>query len=214
MGTISINRLGGLSLIIGPVIALVFYFLSPGQLTEDPANTVAFVGAMQANVALTNLTSFMVPIGLIIMLFGFHALQCHIRSSGNGEALSRLGVMFLFIATIGWVMGTAMSFAIANGADAVQVGQVYAVAGGFNSIGTLAGGLAIFAFSMAISTRDDFNKNAALVVALSAVVLVVVTVIGITDTTQLQTMSTIGGICYLITSAWSIMLGMALRKTG
>ena len=38
MGTISVNKLGGLSLALGPVIALIGYFLQPGGMLIDAAD--------------------------------------------------------------------------------------------------------------------------------------------------------------------------------
>ena len=40
MGTISVNRLAGLSLIFGPIIAFVFFLIEPGGLLIDSADRV------------------------------------------------------------------------------------------------------------------------------------------------------------------------------
>jgi len=49
MGTISMKKLGGLSLIVGPVIALICYFLQPGGMiidAADPADAAASLGSV------------------------------------------------------------------------------------------------------------------------------------------------------------------------
>ena len=94
MGTISVNKLGGLSLALGPVIALVGYFLQPGGMlidAADPADAQAVIGAMLGNAGLQHLTGFMIAIGLVMMLYGFHALQGVVHEGGNGHALISVG---------------------------------------------------------------------------------------------------------------------------
>ena len=74
MGTISANKLGGLSLIVGPVLALVFYFLAPGGLlidAADPADAAANIAATLGNTGLAHITAFVIPLGLIILFYDF-----------------------------------------------------------------------------------------------------------------------------------------------
>lgn len=217
MGTISINRLGGLSLIVGPVLALVFFFMAPGQMLveqTDPTDTAGFVKVMQDNALLTHLTSFVIPLGLVMMLFGFYALQGLVRTGGNGDSLSRLGITFLFFGVIGWVMSSGMGHIVANTDNTDIAKSVFQASGGFNIVGNLAGALGFLAFSLAISTRDDFNKNMAIIAALASGVLLITTVIGTSDNTQANTMGMIGGISYIVVAAWSVMIGMAIHKKG
>ena len=59
MGTISVNKLGGFAVIIGPVFALVFFFLSPGGAiidSADPASAQATISAVLANANLATLS--------------------------------------------------------------------------------------------------------------------------------------------------------------
>ena len=71
MGTISANKLGGLALIAGPVVCLVFYFIQQlGVIGTDvdPADGNAVVAALTANSTLTTLTSIGVSIALIVLM--------------------------------------------------------------------------------------------------------------------------------------------------
>ncbi len=64
MGTISLNRLGAWSLIVGPVLAFVFFLIQPGVLfieRADPTDGMASVAALSSNGALTNLTALVAP---------------------------------------------------------------------------------------------------------------------------------------------------------
>ena len=82
MGTISANKLGGLSLIVGPVLALIFYFLAPGGLlidAADPADGVANITATLGNTGLAHITAFVIPLGLIVLFYGVHTLTGSLR---------------------------------------------------------------------------------------------------------------------------------------
>ena len=65
MGTISMKKLGGLSLIVGPVIALICYFLQPGGMiidAADPADAAASLGSVWANTELAHITGLLIPL--------------------------------------------------------------------------------------------------------------------------------------------------------
>ncbi len=54
MGTLSVNRLGALALIVGPVLAVVFFLLEPGALLVDRADSsdaIASITALASNAA-------------------------------------------------------------------------------------------------------------------------------------------------------------------
>ena len=73
MGTIAVNRLAGLSLIFGPVIAFVFFLVEPGGLIIDSAEVSDAVGSITAkgaNAALTNVTNIAIILGLALILSG------------------------------------------------------------------------------------------------------------------------------------------------
>ena len=220
MGTISVNKLGGLAVIFGPVVTLVFFFLQPGGAiidAADPANAPATISAILANSGLATLTSVAIPIGLIIFLFGIIVVQGNLRSDGNGDALSRFGVLFILIGVISWVIGSGTNLAIAGSALPVEqsisvYGSLYSATLGIGTIGGLLAGIGFLALSLAISTREDNNKIFALVAAAAAVVSIVVTIIGGVDSSQLELMTQITGIPYLIHTAWMITLGLKLIK--
>jgi hypothetical protein len=222
VGTLSVNTYGGISLIIGPVITLVFFFLQPGNVIidqADPADAGATINAMVSNAAMSKLTNVIIPIGLLVFLYGIFVVQGNVRSNGNGDALSRYGVQFILIGVVGWVIATGLSLAISgSGLPADQAtaafGSLYSATLGIGTVAGILAGLGFLALALALSTRDDYNKIAALVAAVAAVVVVVVAIIGGIDSSQLQTMSQITGVCYLVHSAWMILLGLDLLKKG
>ena len=66
---------------------------------------------------------------------------------------------------------------------------------------------------MAISTREDSNKIAALVAAVASVVAIVVTIIGGIDSAQLELMAQITGVSFIVHTVWFFILGRSLSQS-
>ena len=202
MGDISVNKLGGLSLIVGPVVALVFYFIQQlGVIGSDvdPADGTAVVMALTGNSSLATITAIGISIGLIILLHGIVRLAME-----SSDALSSLGMKFVIVGTVGWVVASALTAAIAGD---ITNGGLYGGSSAINQFSAIVWSLGFLLVVLGISGRDYINKNVAYVVALVALVSLVVSVIGGFDSSTLQTMNLIGGICYIIFTLWSIWLG-------
>ena len=202
MGDISVNKLGGLSLIVGPVVCLVFYFIQQlGVIGSDvdPAAGNAVVAALAGNSSLATLTSIGISIALIIMLHGIVRLAFE-----SSDALSSLGMKFVIVGTVGWVIASGLTAAIAGD---INNGGLYGGALGINQFSGIVWSLGFLLVVLGVSGRDYINKNVAYVVALVALVGLVTGIIGGFDTSTLQTMNLIGGICYIIFTLWSIWLG-------
>ena len=202
MGDISVNKLGGLSLIVGPVVCLVFYFIQQlGVIGSDvdPADGNAVVAALAGNSSLATLTSIGISIALIIMLHGIVRLAFE-----SSDALSSLGMKFVIVGTVGWVIASGLTAAIAGD---INNGGLYGGALGINQFSGIVWSLGFLLVVLGVSGRDYINKNVAYLVALVAIVGLVTGIIGGFDTSTLQTMNLIGGICYIIFTLWSIWLG-------
>ena len=86
MGTIPVNRLAGLSLIFGPLIAFVVFLTEPGGLLIDSAKVSDAVGPIQAkgtNAALTNVTNIAIILGLTLVMSGPYALMRNVTLQSN-----------------------------------------------------------------------------------------------------------------------------------
>ena len=202
MGDISVNKLGGLSLIVGPVVALVFYFIQQlGVIGSDvdPADGNAVVMALTGNSSLATITAIGISVGLIILLHGIVRLAME-----SSDALSSLGMKFVIVGTVGWVVASALTAAIAGD---INNGGLYGGSLGINQFSSIVWSLGFLLVVLGISGRDYINKNVAYVVGLVALVSLVVSVIGGFESSTLQTMNLIGGICYIIFTLWSIWLG-------
>ncbi len=202
MGDISVNKLAGLSLIVGPVVGLVFYFIQQFGVigaNVDPSDAGTVVKALTDNAALSVLTAIGVTVGLIILLHGVVSL-----TQESGDALSSLGLKFVIVGTVGWMVANGITASIAGD---IQNGSLYGAALGINQFSAIIWSLGFVAINLGIAGRDYINKNVAYVVALVALVCLVTAIIGGFDSSTLQTMNMIGGVCYIIWTLWSIWLG-------
>ena len=120
MCKMSMTQLGGLALIVGPVLAFVMFLLQPGGAVIDtaaPSDPIAAINALADNRVMTNITVPLVILGLMIMIFGLYALQVSIRSAGTGDALSRGGLAFVIVGILSWIWAQTMALGIAVGPD-------------------------------------------------------------------------------------------------
>ena len=219
MGSISLNRLGGVALIAGPVLAIVFFLLQPGGALIDSADTTDAEGtitALASNTALVDVTAILICLGLVLMVYGFYAVQ-NVTRNGGGDALSRLGLLLIVVGVFGWVLSQGLTLVLAHAdlqeANALAVMlPVYEIESGITLISAMAVSLGFLIFSLALSTRDDFNRIAALVISAVSVVALVCFIVAATVPAQTDTMITIARIGYFPWVIWAVMVGVNLIK--
>ena len=217
MNSISLYRLGGFALIAGPVLWIVFFLLQPGGLLIDNADSsdaVASITSFASNSTLTIVTSMVIALGLLLIVFGFYAVQKITRVDGVGDALSQFGLLALIIGVFGWIVAQGLHLALAD-ADLQDLNAwvpVYSVYAGITLMSAIAVSLGFLTFSLALSTRDDFNNIVALVVSIVSVVAFVCFIAAAVVPEQTDTMILIGRICYFPWAIWGILLGLDLLK--
>ncbi len=216
MSWTSLNKLGGIALVVGPILSIVFFLLQPGGLFIDSADSTDAVGsitALASNTALTNLTAIVISLGLAMMVYGFYAVQSVTRG-GGGDALSRFGLLLIVAGSFGWVLAQGLTLVLAdtNLQKLETMVPVYAIESGTTLMSAMAVSLGILTFSLALSTRDDFNRIAALVIAAVSVVSLVSFIIAASIPEQTDTMVMVGRICYFPWVIWAVMLGVGLIK--
>jgi hypothetical protein len=222
MGNISVNKLGGISIALGPVIALISYLVQPGGLLNgniDPSDASAAILETVSNSTMAHITGFTVILGLGMLVYGISTVVANMKG-GNGEALSRYASLFWVVALAAWTIQSGLGHILAGQGAAIAAGSgalagvLYAASQGISNIAGAAAAVGITALALAASTRDDFNKIFSLVVAASGIVAVVCAVTGLSDPAQANLMTQIGAICYIIWTIWSVMLGRDLIKKG
>ena len=218
MGTISVNRLAGLSLIFGPVIAFVFFLVEPGGLLIDSVEVSDSVGSITAkggNAALTNVTNIGIILGLSLILSGLYALMRNVTLEGNGKALVQMGFFMMFVGLTGWILANGMDFILADAQTSDQISgsvPVYYVGSALLYAGGIALGFGGFIFALGLSTRDDFNQVISLLAALVSLAVMVFFIVAVIDNDSRDTFIGLARGCYVLLVIWYGYLGFGLMN--
>ena len=218
MGTISVNRLAGLSLIFGPIIAFVFFLIEPGGLLIDSAKVSDAVGTITAkssNAALTNVTNIAIILGISLILSGLYALMRNVTLQGNGKALVQMGFFMILVGLTGWILSGGIDFILADAQTSDQVMgsvPVYYVGSAFLYAGGIALGFGGFIFALGLSTRDDFNRIISLLAALVSLAVMVFFMIAILNNDGRDTFISLARSFYVLLVIWYGYLGVGLMN--
>ena len=212
MGDISVNKLAGYSLIVGPILALVCYFIQPGGILQfggsmaDPTDATAVVKILADNPELGTLTSLLIPVGVLVFLSGIMFFVQNM-AGGSGHAVARLGLPMVLAGIFGWVLGSAVAMAISAGV-AGEPGADFMFA--INIVASLTFGAGLVLIALGASTRDEINTNIAYIAALSGIVVVVSSIISAFSPESAKDMSMVTGIAFIVGTIWFIMMGRQL----
>ena len=218
MGTISVNRLAGLSLIFGPIIAFVFFLIEPGGLLIDSAKVSDAVGTITAkssNAALTNVTNIAIILGISLILSGLYALMRNVTLQGNGKALVQMGFFMILVGLTGWILSGGIDFILADAQTSEQIAgsvPVYYAGSALVYAGGIALGFGGFIFALGLSTRDDFNRIISLLAALVSLAIMVFFVIAVLNNDGRDTFISLARSFYVLLVIWYGYLGVGLMN--
>ena len=218
MGTISVNRLAGLSLIFGPIIAFVFFLIEPGGLLIDSAEVSDAVGSITAkgsNATLTNVTNIGIILGLALILSGLYALMRNVTLEGNGKALVQMGFFMSFVGLTGWILSGGMDFILADAQTSDQIAgtvPVYYAGSALVYAGGIALGFGGFIFALGLSTRDDFNQIVSLLAALVSLAVMVFFMIAVLNNDARDMFISLARSFYVLLVIWYGYLGVGLMN--
>ena len=218
MGTISVNRVAGLSLIFGPIIAFVFFLVEPGGLLIDSAEVSDAVGSITAkgsNAALTNVTNIGIILGLALILSGLYALMRNVTLQGNGKAFVQLGFFMMFVGITGWILSTGMDFILADAQTEAQIAgsvPVYYAGSALVYAGGITLGFGGFIFALGLSTRDDYNRIISLLAALVSLTLMVFFMLAVLNNDGRDTFISLARSLYVLLVIWYGYLGLGLMN--
>ena len=218
MGTIAVNRLAGLSLIFGPVIAFVFFLIEPGGLLIDSADIsdpVGLIMAKGANAALTNVTNIGILLGLTIILSGLYALMRNVTLQGNGKGLVQMGFFMILVGLTGWILTVGVDFILADAQTSDEIRESLPVHHAGLAV-FYAGGIALgfggFIFALGLSTRDEFNRIISLLASLVSLAVMVFFMIAVLYNDGLDTFITLARGFYVLLVIWYGYLGFVLMN--
>ena len=218
MGTISVNRLAGLSLIFGPIIAFVFFLIEPGGLLIDSAEVSDAVGSIKAkgaNAALTNVTNIAIILGLALILSGLYALMRNVTLQGNGKAFAQMGFFMIFVGLTGWILAGGMDFILADAQTSDQIQgsvPVYYAGSALLYAGGIALGFGGFIFALGLSTRDEFNRIVSLLAAVINLAVMVFFMMAVLSNDGRDTFITLARGFYVLLVIWYGYLGFGLMN--
>ena len=218
MGTISVNRLAGLSLIFGPVIAFVFFLMEPGGLLIDSAKVTDAVGSITAkgtNAELTKITNIGIILGLTLIISGLYALMRNVTLQGNGKALVQMGFFMVFAGLTGWILTGGMDFVLADAQTSEQIAgsvPVYYTSSALLYAGGIALGFGGFIFALGLSTRDDYNRVISLLAALVSLAVMVFFIMAVLDNGGRDTFISLARGSYVLLVIWYGYLGFGLMN--
>ena len=220
MGSNSVNKLEALGLIAGPVLALAFFLLEPGALLIDPApsgDAEGIITAVSSNATLSRVAALMVPLGLVLMVYGLTGISRVMHPDSTAAALSRLGILCMNVGAFGWIITSGLLFTYAK--TPVQVEQalqsavtVYQVDSGLGIVSSMAVASGFLAFNLGLSAlyTRGITRVSALAVAIISLVSLVSLIIG--HGTSNPTMITVSRLCYFPWVIWSAVLGVRLLQ--
>lgn len=220
MGTKIVDKLEALGLIVGPVLAFLFFLLEPGGILIDPVETGDAVGAFTAlasNPTLAHVSSLLVPLSLVLMLFGLAGISRVTQGERMSGGLSRLGILCMTIGATGWILTTGLNHVLAetvmeSDLAMQQAISVYRVDSGLTIISSMVGTAGVLAFSLGVSAifPRAFGKTASLVIAAVSTLALIAFIIGHTGPSP--DMIRVARACYFPWVAWIAFLGVRFLK--
>lgn len=221
MATNSVERLGAISLVVGPIVSFVFFLVRPGVLLVDRAEStdeVAQITALASNSTLTHVAALIGPVALVVTLYGLYVAQSRLRDGSRGDALMGLGFMSLAVGVIGWVTGLSLQHVLANtdlgAAGAVEAMEpVYLVQAGITLLSTMLVALGFLCFALGAAKRSEFNRIGALFIAAVSVVSAASLTVGIVLPETAAISTTIARGIYLFWVVWLVIHGAGLLKS-
>ena len=213
MGTISTAKLAGISLILGPVITVVCYFIQQLVIFADVewGNAASWAAAAADHGPAMVATSIIVPLSLMMLVYGILFIANEIRGNGNGDALARYSVPLILIGMTGFVLSSGNFVAATIFPEPAAAAEaVFLAAAGMNGIGGIFFSLGFTAIFFAMASREEYNSMLANIAALVAVLAFVLSIIGFASTELGELMTQLVGVTYIVHTIYAVYIGRGL----
>ena len=213
MGTISAAKLAGISLILGPVITVVCYFIQQLVIFADVewGNAASWAAAAADQGPAMVATSIIVPLSLMMLVYGILFIANEIRGNGNGDALARYSVPLILIGMTGFVLSSGNFVAATIFPEPAAAAEaVFLAAAGMNGIGGIFFSLGFTAIFFAMASREEYNSMLANIAALVAVLAFVLSIIGFASTELGELMTQLVGVTYIVHTIYAVYIGRDL----
>ena len=213
MGTISTAKLAGISLILGPVITVVCYFIQQLVIFADVewGSAASWAAAAADGRSATVATSIIVSLSLMMLVYGILFIANEIRGNGNGNALASYSVPLILIGLTGFVLSSGIFVAAATFPEPAAAAAAVVLAGaGMNGMAGIFFSLGFSAIFFAMASRNEYNSVLANIAALVALLAFVLSIIGFASTGLGELMTQIVGVTYIIHTIYATYIGRGL----
>ena len=217
MNFLSTNKLGAISLVVGPTLAFIMFLIQPGGLLIDPtpgSDAMGLIGVWQANAGLVKITSGFIMLGLALMAFGIY--EVHVAHRGSrGDGLNMAGLALISIGVIAWLVVQSLVITLASTyppEDALM--PVYVIRTSLLLTGGVAVslGILLFAFSVLIDTRGMKFQILTWLAALAGLIGMAEWLVAIFNSDAMDSATTVARGMYIVYVVWLITLGIRLAK--
>ena len=217
MNLLSTNKLGAISLVVGPTLAFIMFLIQPGGLLIDPtpgSDAMGLIGVWQANAVMVKITSGFIMLGLALMAFGLY--EVHVAHRGSrGDGLNMAGLALISVGVIAWLGVQSLAMTLASTYPPQDAWMaVYAIRTSLLLTGGVAVslGIVLFAFSVLIDTRAIAFTILTWLAALAGLVGMAEWIVAIFNTDAMDTATTVARGMYIIYVVWLIALGVRLAR--
>lgn len=211
----SVHKLEALSLIVGPLLALLFFLVEPGGMLIDSVESTDYVGkitALGSHSALTRVAGLFVPLGLLIMLYGMSGVNRATLARDTAAAVSRFGILSVTVGGFGWIISDGLNHLLVRvdvaSEQALEAAvPVLQVGDGISLISGMAVSLGLIAFSLSVATRESagFHRMSAAAITVVSAISLAALIIG--HSAGSEAMIAVGRACYFPWVIWTGILG-------
>ena len=217
MNLLSTNKLGAISLVVGPTLAFVMFLIQPGGLLIDStpgSDAMGLIGVWQANAVMVKVTAGFIMVGLALMAFGIY--EVHVAHRGSrGDGLNMAGLALLSLGVVAWLTVQSLTITLASSFPAQEAWlPVYTVRTSLLLSGGMGVGLGIllFAISVLIDSRGVVFGILTWLAVLAGLVGLIGWIVAIFDSNSMDSATSVARGMYIIYVVWLATLGIRLAR--
>lgn len=217
MNLLSTNKLGAISLVVGPVLAFIMFLIQPGGILIDSvpgSDATRLIEVWRANEFFVKITSGLIVVGLMLMTFGVY--EVHVAHRGSrGDGLNMAGLAAISLGVIAWVITQSLTITLASPFVTQETWlAIYNIRTSMLLSGGVAVGLGVlvFAISVLIDSRGMVFNILTWIAALAGLVGMIGWLVAIFNSGSMDAATAVARGMYIIYVVWLIALGIRLAR--